>query len=391
MTTDYDVVVVGAGIVGCAIARELAPDHDVLVLDKGQIAGETTGKASGLITIVPDIPDKPETARYAIDFFREYDGTGAYSFTDRPSIQLVTPAEVDDAEDLAATVAGNGFDASYLNANELEEQYPGAFVLDDFAGGIEYRDTGWVDPYTYTMSVKDDAEDAGAEFRTGVTVESITVEGGRVSGLQTDEGSFACSDVVCATGWRTRELVGDFVDLPIRPFRWQAVNLEVDRDLTDYPIAWEFETGTYWRPEHNGDLHVGGGTYYVREPGDRRDSVTEAFRTLVATRLGGWVQGLGDARIVAEDCCPEGDVATPDNFPIVDQPADAPAGLTVATGCPIGGIMTSPCVGRVARTLLTGEPCPFPVEHFAVDRFDSRSSEFDCSYVYDQTAPENHG
>lgn len=48
--SDYDVVVVGAGVVGCISAYQLAPDHDILVLDAGQVAGETTGRSSGLIT-----------------------------------------------------------------------------------------------------------------------------------------------------------------------------------------------------------------------------------------------------------------------------------------------------------------------------------------------------
>ncbi|MEA5409648.1 FAD-dependent oxidoreductase [Haloarculaceae archaeon H-GB2-1] len=34
VTKDFDVVIVGAGAIGCSTALELAPDHDVLVLEK---------------------------------------------------------------------------------------------------------------------------------------------------------------------------------------------------------------------------------------------------------------------------------------------------------------------------------------------------------------------
>ena len=392
MTTkdSYDAIVIGAGVIGCAVARELASDHDVLVLDRGQVAGETTAKASGLMTIVPDLPDSPDLARYAVEFFRDYDGTGHFSFTPRPSIQLVTADEEEWARERAAKIASNGFEARYLDVEEIEDQYPDAFVLDEFVGAIEFGDTGWVDPYTYATTLQTDAEERGVQFETGVTVEAVTAADGSITGVVTDEGTVEAPNVVCAAGWRTRELVADFVAIPVRPFRWQTVNLAVDRDLTDYPIAWESVTGIYWRPEHNGDLHVGGGTYFVENSGDRREGVTESFRTLVATEIGNRVRDVADARIVAEDCCSTGDAATPDNRPIVDAPPEAPDGLTIATGCPIGGIMTSPSVARAVRSLVTGDPCPFSPEAFALDRFESRSTDFDCSYVYGTSAPETY-
>ena len=72
----YDVAIIGAGINGCVAAKYLADDHDVIVLEKDQIAGATTAKASGLISVAHDYIDHLEAAKYAADFFDEYDGTG---------------------------------------------------------------------------------------------------------------------------------------------------------------------------------------------------------------------------------------------------------------------------------------------------------------------------
>ena len=70
-------------------------------------------------------------------------------------------------------------------------------------------------------------------------------------------GDRTADQVVVATGWRTPDVAG--VDLPVRPFRYQTLNLETEREFEDwYPVAWESVTDLYWRPEHNGDLHVGG-------------------------------------------------------------------------------------------------------------------------------------
>ena len=381
----YDVIVVGGGINGCVAARDLAPDHEVLVLEKGQIAGETTGKASGLVSIVHDYEGHPAAARYAIDFFEAYDGTGNFTYTDRANVELVTAAAEADRRDSAARFADEGFDVSFLTTREIEDRYPDTFVLDEFVGAIEFREGGWVDPYTFTITLKDDAEDRGADFETGVTVEGILTEDGQVTGVRTDDGTVEAPSVVVAAGWQTREMVAPYATLPVRPFRYQTVNLETSREFEDwYPVAWEGITNLYWRPEHNGDLHVGGGTYFSAEPPSVRSSVTEEFRNLVARAIFQYVAGIEDARIVSGDICPTGDAATPDGYPIIDAPGDAPDGLVVATGSHGFGIMAAPVTGAAVRSLVTGEEPPFALEPFALDRFESQSTDFGSEYIVEQ-------
>ena len=378
----YDVVIIGAGVIGCAAARELAPDHEVLVVDKGQIAAETTAKASGLVSIVHDYDEHPDAARYALEFFDEFDGTGNFSYTRRPSLQLVDPEIEAEAREDAERIAANGFEVSYLDIDEVEERYPGMFVLDDFVAAVEFSDGGWVDPYTLAMTMKDDAEASGATFETGVTVESIQTDGEEVRGLETDAGTVEASHVVCAAGWRTRELVSEFVDVPVRPFRYQTLNLETDREFEEtYPVAWEEITDIYWRPEHNGDLHVGGGTYFIEEPGDVRTSVTEEYRNLVAEVIFDRVGGLEDARFVSGDTCTTGDSATPDEMPIIDAPSNAPDGLVLATGAHGFGIMGAPVFGGAVRALVADEDEPFALEPFALARFDSESVTWESDYI----------
>lgn len=383
-----DVIVVGGGVIGCATARELAPDHDVLVLEAGTAGGETSPKASGLIATIPDLPACPEASRYAMDFFHEYDGTRQFDFTPRPGIQLVTPDEEDWGRKHAEEMADHGLDVTYLTAMELADRFPDAFVLDDFVGGVVFEDCGWVDPYTYTMTLKADAEAAGVQYETNATVEDVLVENGEITGVRVDGDTVTADNVVVAAGWRTRNLLDGLADIPVRPFRWQAVNLAVDRDFDDsFPMAWDRESRMYWRPEHNGDLHVGGGTYFVEDHGDRRSTITEAFRDAVAETITHRVQDVADARIKGEDCCPTGDAATPDDHPIIDTPAEGPEGLVVAVTGPVGGIMCSPFVATAVRSLLSGEDAPFPLDPYALDRFDDRSIDFDCYYVTNAEGP----
>lgn len=370
-----EVVIVGGGIIGAAAARWLAPDHDVRLLERDRIAGEATGYASGLISIAADYAETPALAQYALKCFE--DGDGAFDYTARPNVGLITAGDVPDARERVHRLLEAGLDAEFLGANDLERRFPGVFELDAFAGGVVYPG-GWVDPASLCQAYLADARADGARVTTGVAVEGLLVEDRTVVGVETAARRLRTPTVVVAAGWRSRDLVAPVAELPLRSFRYQTVNLAVERELgPTYPIGWEHDTHLYWRPETNGELHVGGGTYFT-DGSSRQTTVTESFRELVASVIPTRLRGLGDPRIVGEACCPTGDAATPDEYPIVDQAVD---GLVVATGLTGYGIMASPVVGRAVRSLVTGEPAPFPLVPLRLDRFDGRGTEFSLPYV----------
>lgn len=380
----YDVAIVGGGINGCVAAKFLAEDHDVVVLEKDQIATATTAKASGLISVAHDYIDHLEAAKYAADFFEEYDGTGNFEYTQRANVRLVSP-ETEATARAEAERIGEYFETNYIDStSEIAERYPDVFELDPFVGAVEIKQGGWVDPYTLTMTFKEDAENAGADFQTGVEVTDVTTDDGTVTGIETDVGPYAADTVVVAMGWPTKEFVSQWADLPIRPFRYQWVNLEVERDFPEhFPVAWDRQSQLYWRPEHNGDLHVGGGTYFVDDPGSIRKTTTEGFRRHVATAIPQRVTDVEDARISSGDTCHVGDTATPDALPIHDSPADCPDGLVVSTGMHGFGIMGSPVTGAAVRSLVTGEDAPFSLSEYALERFGEGSHDWSTPFIND--------
>lgn len=383
----YDALVVGGGIIGCSAARELATDHDVLVLEKDQVAGSASGKASGVVSFSAQRSALPEFVEYALSFFHDYDGTDHFEFVERHAVELTPPEKLEEARERVDGAVREGFPLSFRPPDELESRYPDVFDFSGYAGGIEYRDTGWVDPYTCTVSYREDAEDRGADFRTGTEVENIVVRDGAVAGVEVDDGTIRSHNVVCATGWLTRQLLEGLVDVPVRPIRYQAVDLAPDRRLDDeYPMGLDPVTGFYWRPQRDGTLHLGGGDYLVENPGRVREQVTEAFRKEVALEIPERLKGFETADIVTEDTCPTGDAATPDSLPIIDAPAAGPEGLVVSTGFHGYGIMSSPAAGRAVRSLIADEACPFSFDALALDRFDTSGADFDLISLSEKRA-----
>jgi glycine/D-amino acid oxidase-like deaminating enzyme len=383
---EFDIVIVGAGISGLTGAYELADEFDVLVVDRGQVASDATSRASGLISTPQVYPEYPELGAYAMDFFESFDGSGVFSYESREKLQPVLRGGGEAARVHATEQTDLGNPVHYYDGELLNERYPGVVNLDaleGYDGVLEYKRTGMIDPMDYALSLKQGAEVRGAEFRTDTEVTDILVTDDTVTGVETEYGTIEASNVVCAAGWRSRELLTGHVELPIRPFRWQAVELTVPDGLAPaYPMGSETSMEVYWRPINDDNLLVGGAPFAVDAPESDKSTVSEMFRTIARNRLPELLPGIEGAKIVREESCPTGDSATPDAMPILDAPSEAPDGLVVATGFQKGGIMTSPCTGAAIRSLVAGESAPFTLDPFRLDRFEDRSTDFDLVNIY---------
>jgi glycine/D-amino acid oxidase-like deaminating enzyme len=368
------VAVVGGGVVGCAVARGLAADHDAVVLERGRVAGGATALAAGLVTVTPSYSDVPAIPDLANRFFRGYDGTGAFRYTERESVELVPPGREGEARRRAERLAGDGVPVSFVERGTVAERHP-RIDTSGFVGAVVFEETGWVDPHAFTTTLRDDAVDRGAEFRTDTAVEALRVENGAVTGLETDAGTVEADTVVAAAGWRTPDLLAGVIELPVRPYRTQCIVVEPDGDASDLPLGWLPDDHVYWRPEHGGDLLLGGWSFAEADPEGASGDEDEAFRRHVAELLPETFRGMESAVVV--DGWAGIDGATPDTRPIVDAPAEGPDGLVLATGFHGRGVMTAPVAARAVRALLTGEDAGFPLSTFALDRFDSRSREFE--------------
>ena len=393
----YDVIVVGAGATGCAVARELAPDHEVLVLEAGEVGGGASGMAAGLTAPTLFAYDRPELARHANEFLRAFSGTEGFEYNARPRIELVYPEDEDAARERAEVMSSYGFPVSFVPAGTIEARHP-VFDLERFAGAIEIADAGFVDDtYVYTRALARDARNRGASIRTGVEVTGIATAGARVAGVETPDGTVEGRHVVVAAGWHTRDLLADVLHIPTRPFVLHAASVDLDGEVgPDVPLGRLASEGVYFRPQNDGRLRLGGGEYLVDDPAPLADGVDDAERVEARMKeTGRTAQEVVDsamdeefrerlrevAPLFVEELSAPSDVtitagwrgvdaATADGEPIVDEPTDAPDGLVLCTGFNGLGITKSSVAGAAVRSLVTGEDAPFDLEGFELDRLD---------------------
>lgn len=385
MQEEPTVVVIGAGVIGCMAARCLARDHNVLVLDRDSIAGGSSKLAGASVSSSKFVSDLPVIAGHINQWFRDYAETGRVDLTLGDDLEPVVSDRAADVRDRVAEMTTQGYPVSFIDGSKLADRHPW-METSDFGGAVHHQDYAWVDPVEYTLSLAEEAREDGATIRTEVEVTDLRVDGGRVVGVETDNGTVDADTVIAAAGWRTDDLLSDRVTFPMRPYITQGCEIAVDLDISveRFPtvrIPVEPTEGSIYRdnretllirPKHNGNLRVAGGhNAYERDQYDylaASDGISAErdFVKLVEQAIPNLLRDVSKLDVV-DTWAGTGGGLTPDKRPIIDIP-ESVDDLVVATGFRAGFIL-SPIAGQGVRSLVTGEGCPFNMSPFAVDRF----------------------
>ncbi len=256
-----DVVIIGGGIIGCALAWELAKaDVTSRVIDRRKIAREASWASAGIIS--PPGPRHGTRADLALASFRRYptliseveEATGN-------SVHYNKSGELDAAMDSNVSATRETYD--WQVAHDMTVEWlDGQAILDrepalhpDFISGIFCPTAGSLILSQMTTVLARAAHGRGASIMEHTPVSGIVVDKGRATGVQTFDGVVPTGAVVIAAGAWSRTL-GESIDfsIPTVPVKGQMLS------IADPPIPLHSVIaagGGYLVPRADGSVAVG--------------------------------------------------------------------------------------------------------------------------------------
>jgi sarcosine oxidase subunit beta len=354
-----DVVVVGGGVIGLSIARELklAGVEDVVVLERhGATGQESSSRANGgfraQFTTKPNIEF---SYRSIAELERLEAATGLLSMR-QTGYLLFTGTEAGERGLRAACELQRslGVPTRWLRPEEVLERAP--FLRPDGlrAGTFHDRD-GFLDPYGVVQAMEREGRRLGARIELGAQVRAIRRSG---SGFEVEHtgGSIGAGWVVNAAGSDAHEVAAMLgVDVPVVPYRRNlafAPDPGGSRELI--PMCVDLDTGVLIRREPSGGFVIA-----YSNPGDppsRELTVDPAFLEDLAGRIGNRFPFLEDLPIDPGQCWAGLYAETPDHHAIVGEAPEVPRFLQ-CVGFGGHGVMHSPAAGRAIAELVTLGRC----------------------------------
>ncbi|MBL8706463.1 MAG: FAD-binding oxidoreductase, partial [Rhodospirillales bacterium] len=339
------VVIVGGGVTGLSTAWWLAQEGvDVLVLDKGIVGWEASGRNGGGTTHTVSTLFKEEQRLWPM-----MDELLGYPTEFRPyRIRVgLNQGQLALYWRIADVAIQQGFTADALDPKQVRELVP--LVGDDIVGGVFCNYGGHANPQRTVQAYAWALQDRGGRIRQHTAVTDIVTEGGRVVAVETEQGRIGCDVLVMATGPQTRLMAEKLgATVPVAPARAEMIVTEPLPLMTHGGID---GGGLYGRQTLRGNLAYGGGPHeWLEEQGLQAPrAVTTPVTRSLARRLGDLFPRARHVRVIRSWA---GIVEnTPDGRPVLDR-LENPGNVVIATMSSVG-FGLSPASGRAVAQLAT--------------------------------------
>jgi sarcosine dehydrogenase len=237
MFEDTRVVIIGGGVIGCSIAYHLTKMgwSDVVLIEKGQLAGGTTWHAAGLVGQARSSYSATRMLEMSVELYQQLEEEPGESIGWKQTGSMRVASSKDRMQEIhAATTLGRsyGLDMQLLSPREACDLFP---LMDpDGVVGANYLPTdGYVDPTMLTNALAKGARNLGARIHRRTCVMDMIVKNGVVTEVVTDKGNVKAEIVVNAAGIWAREIgkmVG--VNVPVMAMKHQFL---VTEDIPDMP------------------------------------------------------------------------------------------------------------------------------------------------------------
>ena len=385
--------VIGGGIVGTAVAYNLSLYDfiDVTLFEKDQIGSGTTAKSAGTVCLFDDsLPHEFWSVRlYGFQTYMqmEKEEHGSAGFDHTGTLVVCTDEKVEHYTKTGIALAKSaGYEAEYLtDSDEIRAHFPD-INLDGVLGAGWTADDGYFDPTMAANTYAKKTRTNGGKVLTYTKVEDINISGSRVTGVETDKGSFDFDVVVDASGPWTRyvsRMVG--LELPIWHTKAEVFflvppnkKLDYEFPVLKYPRFYARREGDYifickahLTMDLSDPMHAG-----VWDPDELTPTgmTDDYFMDFLFGELEEHAPRLLDSGLAFSWLGYRAE--PPDFMPILgDTPIE---GYMLAIGCGGNGVIEGPAVGRdMAQYIAYGEKSLL-LRYLPLSRFEE---QFDLSAV----------
>lgn len=363
MKTSADVAIVGGGVIGLALARELSSrGADVLLIERGRTGEEASSAAAGLLSAQSDAGSASPFFDLALESRDLYPAwteallqeTGLDAGLRRTGVLRCGSAESLGRFlwQIEAGLPLEGLDARQVSA------VSGGRAARGIVQGLFFPADGVVNNRQLVAALRRSLDLRGVAVEEGVAVTRFRVHGGVCRGLETSSGAVACDRVVDAAGaWANLDPTLPF-PVPVEPVRGQMVELADGAGLSTVLESEE----VYLVPRSDGRVLVGA---TVERVGFVKEVTAAGVQGLLASAIA-LAPSLEGARVAAAWAGLR--PGTPDGLPILGE--SPVRSLVLATGHFRNGILLAPLTALLVADVVTGSGSR-DLSAFSPGRFDS--------------------
>ncbi len=369
----FDVLIAGGGLIGGAIALELAQaGFRVGVYERGEPGREASWASAGILSPAPESPGmipivplaKASMSLYP-GFVANVEELSGQRVGFRPLGTMDALFSREATRDLSTLIAlhhGLGLKAEPLRPEDARELEP-ALSPDLEAAALRPEEAS-IDNRALTQAVLHAARKSGAEIFADHAVEAICREGGRCAGLKVRGENILAKWTVIAAGCFSANIGGAEAYAPVRPAKGQMISLRADA-LKIERVLWSDKV--YLVPRNDGRILAGATVEYV---GFDKHVTAGAMEKILCAAIE-LAPGLANARIEQTWAGLRPD--SPDHLPILGS-TDLD-GLLMATGHFRSGVLLAPITARRIREWITEQRVSVDCERLSPMRFATARRE----------------
>ena len=382
MIKTADVVIIGGGISGVAIAYNLAKKgvKNIVVIEKSYLASGATGRCGAGVRQQWGTEMNCRVAMESIKFFEtaneelQYDRDIEFK---QGGYLIVASTEKEDLQfqKNVALQRSLGMEVEYMTPKEATRIVP-YLNTENLTSATFCQKDGHLNPFLATDAYAKAAERLGVEIYTYTEVIGINTKNGKVTGVLTNVGEIFTNTVVNAAGGYSKN-IADMVniDIPVYSERHQILVTEPVEQMQG-PMVMSFSLNIYCQQTPHGSFIMGRGD--DKEPRDLRVTSSWQFLDEMAKTVTNLLPPLGNLRLVRQWAGLYN--MTPDRQPIYGAVEEV-EGFYLAVGYSGHGFMFAPMTGLLMSEIILGEKTSIDISSLDLGRFKRNELVFEPSVV----------